>query len=324
MGLRPILLLFENEASFVLQDLALLRERYEVVPVDCGRGWSGRRAIGDLRRASASFSWFALGYAARAALWGRLLRRPSVLVSGGWDVISMPEIGYGAAQTPRGRRRARLALRNANAVLATSEWSRKTIRDLSGRDPERLYLGVDTAKWAPHGSKEDIVVTAGNVTRENFKRKGMETFVKAAAEVPDVRFVLVGKHVGDAAEVLRKISPPNVEFPGYLSDEAMVDLIARAKVYVQASYNEGFGLALAEAMAAGCVPVVTKEGSVPEVAGDAGFYVPFGDAARTGQAVREALASSRGAAASDRIQENFPLSKRRQRLHALFGELLGA
>jgi len=170
--------------------------------------------------------------------------------------------------------------------------------------------------------KEDLVVSVGNVKTENLRRKGMETFVRSAAEVPDVPFVLAGGHKPDAIAALRKIAPSNVSFPGHLSDGDLLDLLARAKVYVQASYNEGFGLAVAEAMASECVPVVTRAGSLPEVVGDTGFYVTVDDAKETGGAIREALASGRGAAARERVAAEFPASRRRARLLEIVEELM--
>lgn len=324
MSDQRILFLFDGASPFVRADEAILRERYEVEAVDGSNGSSLGSMARALLRADLSYSWFALGHAARAVLLGKLFRRPSVVVTGGWDVAAMPEIAYGAARSPRGRARARLVLRGADTLVTFSAWSGGQIRRLSGREPLVVPLGVDLASFRPASSKEDLIVSVGNVTRENLVRKGHETFVRAAALLPRVRFVLAGNHVDDAAAHLRAIATRNVGLPGRLEDAALRDLFARAKVYVQASYTEGFGLAVAEAMAAGCVPVVTRNGSLPEVVGDTGEYAPFGDIEATADAVRRALESDRGAAARRRVEANFPIARRRERVLRIVGSLLGA
>jgi len=316
-----ILFLYEHAAPFVTADLEILRARFDVTPIECSAGATFGGLLGPLRRADASFSWFALGYAARAVLLGRWFRRPSVVVAGGWDVISMPDIGYGAVRSSRGRRRARYVLRRCNLLLTFSDWSRKTIEALSGRRAETVYLGVDLDRFRP-AAKEPLVVTVGNVTKENLARKGIETFVRAAAFVPDVPFLVVGRQAAQAMEALRAVAPPNVQFTGRLSDEALRDVLARAKVYVQVSQNEGFGLAVAESMAAGCVPVVTKAGSLPEIVGDVGLFAPIGSPEGTAEAVRYALESDRGEAARQRVAQTFPISQRRDRLLELVSDLM--
>ncbi len=99
----------------------------------------------------------------------------------------------------------------------------------------------------------------------------------AAASLPDVRFVFVGRWHDDAIEELRAIAGDNVEFTGWLSDEDLHAIYRRASVYVQASRHEGFGLAVAEAMLAGCVPVVMNVTAMPEVVGDAGMLIDSQD-----------------------------------------------
>src|SRR5437879_1742132 len=225
MSAGRVLFLYENEVPFVHSDLTILRERFEVYPLNCSTGVRMSSLLPALARSDLSYSWFALGYAARAVLAGRIMRRPSVVVSGGWDVISMPEISYGAIRTSRGRLRARFVLRCANLVLTFSQWSRASIQALAGRRAELVYIGVDLERFRPNRVKEDLVVTVGNVTRENFKRKGLETFVRAARQLPDVSFVLVGRHSNPDADELRAQSPANVHFTGWLPAEQLSDLL---------------------------------------------------------------------------------------------------
>ena len=54
-----------------------------------------------------------------------------------------------------------------------------------------------------------------------------------------------------------------VEFPGFVPD--IVSLMHRADIYAQSSAWEGFGLAVAEAMACALPPVVTDADSLPEL-----------------------------------------------------------
>jgi len=90
----------------------------------------------------------------------------------------------------------------------------------------------------------------------------------------------------------------------------------RAKVYVQVSAHEGFGCALAEAMLCECVPVVTACGAIPEVVGNTGYYVPYEDIEAVAETIKRAFkdGEAKGKKARKRIEEEFPMEKRENRL----------
>src|SRR3990172_776042 len=117
MSRGRILFLHSNDAPFVRADREILRTEFDVSELDCSKGSYMPRILKDLRRSDLSFSWFALGHAARATFLGKLLARPSVVVAGGWDVVSMPEIAYGAVQSARGTARAKFVLRTTDVLL---------------------------------------------------------------------------------------------------------------------------------------------------------------------------------------------------------------
>src|SRR5207249_7292966 len=240
----------------------------------------------------------------------RLLGEKVIVVAGGWDIARIPELGYGRLLTKRGLAIARLSLGVPDLVLAFSESSKTTIREVAPRSPVRLaYLGVDAELFHPT-EKEDLVVTVAQVSRENVRRKGLRTLVDAAKEVPDARFIIVGRHLDDAVDELRTVGPSNVRFLGEVSDSDLSEILGRARVYVQASYTEGFGVALAEAMASGCVPIVTRRGAIPEVVGETGLYVDYGDSHELANAIREGLRSRLGAEARARILDRFTITRR--------------
>lgn len=323
MERRSILFVHTTEASFIKLDRELLAERYHV------HDWRQRRKLGNplaalraVRRVDGVVAWWATWESFWPVLAARLLRKPSLLIVGGFDVANIPEIGYGYQQGGPQKRLSRIVIRAASRLMTNSNYSLGEIERNLGIPPERVTVvhhGIpDPFATAEPREKERLAVTVGVVAQSNLYRKGHLPFVRAARELPDVRFVVVGKWADDAVDTLRAEAGDNVELTGFLSDEELHDLLLRARVYAQPSFHEGFGISVAEAMLARCVPVVTPAGALPEVVGDAGLVVPLEDLA---DGIRRALEMD-GAAARERIVSEFPLEVRRKGLHDLMDALL--
>jgi len=323
-GHRPrVLFVYPIDATFIRTDLALIAKICEVLPLRFAGAASYPALLKTVPAVDLVLSWFALGFSAVANLTAKAFGRKSVVVAGGWDVVGLPEIGYGRLLARSGRAQARLALSAADQVLAFSNWSERLVRGVCPRANVRTaYLGVDVDRLSP-AAKEDLVVCVAHVSRENVVRKGLKEFALASRSMPEVRFVLVGRYWDDASDELHHLAGGNLSTTGWIPDGELRAILARAKVYVQASYTEGFGLAVAEAMASGCVPVVTRAGALPEVVGDTGFYVDYGDASSLEDGIRRALASDRGARARRRALELFTLEHRLRDLRKTIEELLG-
>ena len=148
------------------------------------------------------------------------------------------------------------------------------------------------------------------------QRKGIETFVKSAKYIPKEKLVVVGKFSDDSIDHLKSIAPPNVKFTGFVSDDELINLYQKAKVVCQLSYYEAFGLSPAEGMACNCIPVVTKQGGLIEVAGDAGFFALYGNEKETANAIENALNSPKKSSekARDRILKLFNKEHREKKL----------
>jgi glycosyltransferase involved in cell wall biosynthesis len=167
------------------------------------------------------------------------------------------------------------------------------------------------------------VLTVGIVDRMNLDRKGLRAFAQAAKLLPELDFVIAGAVVGDAGIELEQVGAANLTVTGWLKDAQLADLYQRASVYVQASRHEGFGVSVAEAMLARCVPVVTRAGALPEVVGDTGVLLTDGSPQTVADGVREALGLGTGEAARTVVLERFSVEQRRDGLLALIDELLG-
>ena len=326
---RNILLVHNGAAQFVRQDLDTLRRSYSVTEYFLGsRRMNPFRIWRQVRTHDLVFGWFASWHTFLPLLLARILNKPSVLIVGGYDVANMPQIGYGHQRGGIKKWVSRWTMRCATQVVSTSDYSNRETTGNASFPQARVrtvYVGVpDPFGSLPPGPRDRMVLTVGNVDQSNLQRKGHEPFVRAAALMPDVNFVLVGNWKDSAIDYLRSIATANVTFTGRVSDDALLDYYRKASVYVQASLHEGFGLSVAEAMLAGCVPVVNRVGSLPEVVGATGIYIESPSPAELSIAIEEALASPDAARASirQRILDEFPMEKRGQLLEQIIRPML--
>ncbi len=323
----------EAMPSYVARDMAILGEVADVEWIRSYTGPAWRRRLGPagwlpgraMRRAIANsdlvFQWFATPSA--PVLGARLRRKPIVVVSGGFDVAFLPEIGYGRMVHPLTRTMSRIALRGANSVLSVSHFNASEVRRWApGARPEVLPHGFEPTP-APASVREPRVVSVGAISWEYMLRKGLEDFAKASIAMPDTEFVLAGRvDQEDAAEHLRRIGGSNLRLTGFLSDEDLSGLLGTSAVYLQLSRHEAFGCSVAEAMLAGCTPVLTREGAMPEVAGDSARYVDSRDPVAVAAAVEAALAAPMPQRCHERIASAYPIEARRRRLHEIVAQLL--
>lgn len=331
MTQRPSRLLFvrNDYMPFIRTDRDLLAERFPVT--DCYlKRWRELRPkalLESVIQHDVVMCWFASWHSVLPMLFARLLRKPSILVIGGYDTANLPEIGYGHQRGGPRRWATLLSVRLALELITHSEYTRQEALGNLGGAANQLQvvpLGVPDRPLPQVSREPNLVITTGNVNRSNLARKGLLPFVQAAALLPECSAVVIGEWIDDAIELLHHHAPANVRFTGRLEDSALLDFYARSAVYVQASAHEGFGLAVAEAMLAGTIPVVTRAGSLPEVVGDCGVYAASQSPADVAQGIKEALAwpATAGQRARERVLAQFPIERRRQALHQLVERLL--
>jgi glycosyltransferase involved in cell wall biosynthesis len=327
---KRILYVHSRKASFVQIDREILAERYELEDLyQPGRIPNPIKVIGGVLRADLVFGWFASWHTFFPVTLAWLLRKPSVLVIGGFDVANMPDIGYGHQQGGLRRWASRWLFRRARRLVTNSNYSLREIERNTPIPPSSvtvIHHGVpDPFGQLPEGPKQRLALTVGAVDRGTLVQKGQLPFARASRELPEVRFVLAGRWLDAAVDELRAAGGTNLELTGWLSDGELLDAYRRAAVYVQASRHEGFGLAVAEAMLAGCVPVVLNVTAMPEVVGDAGVYLDSQDPDAVAAGIRQALELGPPAlsAARERILTNFPMERRREGMLRVVEEALG-
>ncbi len=186
---------------------------------------------------------------------------------------------------------ARDAAQRSSAIITVSEFTRQQVIHLLGARPERVHVvhhGIRKLE-APQGvARENIILNVGAVQR----RKNIGRLVEAFETVdPSWRLVLAGSAGFGAQEILARIdrSPARdrIQILGYVTTGELAEWYARAAVFAFPSLDEGFGMPVLEAMAAG-IPVLTANRSaLPEVAGDAALLVDPEDTGAIGETLRK-------------------------------------
>ncbi len=324
-----ILYVHSRKRSFIAIDRELLAERFEVRDwYQPGRWPNLPGLVPAVLRSDLVFAWFASWHSFFPITLAWLLRKPSVLVIGGFDTANMPDIDYGYQQGGLAKWASRWIMARAGRLITNSRYSQREIEANIGIPPARVTVvqhGVpDPFGGIPPGPRQRGVMTVGYLTRLTLGYKGHRVFVEAARLLPEVPFTLVGRSDDDAIEELRRIAPSNVAFTGWLSQPDLNERLRTTAVYLQPSRHEGFGLALAEAMLAGCVPVVVDATAMPEVVGDAGVTIDSPTPERVADGVRRALAAGDDAPARarERILGEFPVERRRRGIVAVVDETL--
>ncbi|NLH49881.1 MAG: glycosyltransferase family 4 protein [Myxococcales bacterium] len=143
----------------------------------------------------------------------------------------------------------------------------------------------------------------------------LRAFALLAAQIPAARLLVVGDGSQRAAleDQARALGVGDrVVFAGRLFEEGKANAYRAMDLFVFPSRNEGFGLAVAEAMAMGVPPVVSDRGSLPEVVVDrvTGRVLSLDDpaawVAACGELLRDESERARlGAAAREHAATNF-------------------
>jgi len=188
---------------------------------------------------------------------------------------------------------ARDAASRATAVIAVSEFTRQQAIAHLGVAPERVYVvhhgirGNPPAGGAQAG-RERVILNVGAMQ----KRKNIARLVGAFETVDkDWRLVLAGSAGYGSEEILGRIaaSPAagRISVLGYISPAELAHWYARCSVFAFPSLDEGFGMPVLEAMAAGAPVLASNRSALPEVAGDAALLVDPENLEALGKALRD-------------------------------------
>ena len=277
-------------------------------------------------RSEIVFVWFAAGPAATAAfVLSRIFHKKIVVVAGGSEVSPEKEIHGSGIRSAIRFLTTRIILNNSDLVIAVSYFNKTEILAVS--KPKRLnvvYNGIDTNEYRPSGDGKifDGLTVAAGRNRAQFTRKGLDRFAQLARCLPTRRFVAVGNL--PARREWKRRFPRNVQITGPVPNDILLYYFQKSRFYCQLSRHEQFGVALVEAMATGCVPIVSDSGALPEVVGPCGIVVRNGDPLVASTAIEEfrSHCEELGNLTRKRVQTLYSIEERKMRFKEILNQLL--
>jgi mannosyltransferase len=231
-----------------------------------------------------------------------------------------------------------------DAIIATSEISASFLKVQSTVIPH----GVDTDVYAPPVDRAAAFAESGLPGRYAIgcfgrvrAQKGTDVFVDAMCRLlpryPDFTAIIVGQVTAEqtpfANDLKKRIEAVNLQARIVITGELPIEQVQlwyqRLTIYAFTSRNEGFGLTLIEAMAAGSALVAARAGAAELVVenGVSGVLVPTGDAEALAAALEPlmrdlALATAMGERGRERVLEKFSLDAEAARIGQVYRPLL--
>ncbi len=192
--------------------------------------------------------------------------------------------------------------------------SRSSRRELEEKGFRRVDIAPEGLELAPYLSpptsdrKTNLLLYVGRVKRY----KELDILLKSVALLlprkPELRLVVAGS--GDDIPRLRRLAQKlgveaAVDFLGYVSEARKIELYHQARIVVNSSRKEGWGITNIEANACGTPVVATDVPGLCDSVRDkeTGFLVPFGDVGAFAAALERLLDD---AALWLRLSENGP------------------
>ncbi len=176
---------------------------------------------------------------------------------------------------------------DADCVIAASQAIAAAIPDA-----RVIYPGVRLPALHERGKRNDIVIGAAC---RLVPMKGVDDLLKAVnlltTEFPELRLEVAGE--GPERDNLQSRAGDRTVFLGWRRD---MDAVLRGwDIFAMPSHSEGFGIAVAEAMANSLPVVATRTGGLAEVVADGhtGFLTRAGDVSGLTSRLRELIVDAR-------------------------------
>jgi len=150
----------------------------------------------------------------------------------------------------------RQAADRVDYFIANSKLTQTRIKKYYRKDSVVIYPPVDVDRFKPTKEHKDYFLIVSQLTQYKNIDIAVEAFNKL-----DLPLVIIGD--GPERKRLQKLANKNIEFKGFVDDEATVEYYQNCRAFVFAG-SDDFGIAPVEAMAAGKPVLALRDGGALE------------------------------------------------------------
>jgi glycosyltransferase involved in cell wall biosynthesis len=173
--------------------------------------------------------------------------------------------------------------RACDFIVAGNEFTKRQLEEqLPGKRIFILPAGFDIAavdRVAPQSKDKNLGCFIGRLVSQ----KGIFDLLKVMAELsrshPEFRLVMAGTGLerGFLMAEIQRLNLTNIQLAGFVSEEEKLLLLKKSKYFFFPSYEEGWGIALAEALYCECRCICYELPHYRSIFGDFPIYARLGD-----------------------------------------------
>jgi len=161
-------------------------------------------------------------------------------------------------------KKAKSLISKSGFVMTNSTWTANYIKKAYGNDLKIriVYPPVNIEELLSiNGERRKIILTVSRFSPE----KKLDTIPDIARNIPEAEFYLIGSTSKYSPPVIKAINKKTTGLNNFhvetdVPRKRIIELMSQASIYLHPPFAEHFGISIAEAAAAGLVPVVYRDG----------------------------------------------------------------